>query len=320
MIDFRYHLVSLVSVFLALAVGIALGAGPLKEPIGTTLTERVESLRQEKDSLRADLGTADAAMRHRDDFITTITPALLKGQLTGRSVTIVTLPGADSDAVDPLVEAITAAGGTVASRVSIGGTWIDPDRETERTKVLTELAAKLPSSSVPTTGATDVRLANTLAGALVSTGSGSSTAADATVRDALRSADLIAVKGKVTGLAGAALVLAPADPEATAKTQPTPAGKAQNEYIDLADALDTVGSGAVVTGPPSSATGEGLLAAIRGDDIAKTQVSTVDTGSTPMGVISAVLALREQMEGAAGAYGFGSGVTQPLPDVTGASS
>ena len=31
MIDFRYHLVSLISVFLALAVGIALGAGPLKE-------------------------------------------------------------------------------------------------------------------------------------------------------------------------------------------------------------------------------------------------------------------------------------------------
>ena len=34
MIDFRYHLVSLVSVFLALAVGIVLGAGPLKDTIG----------------------------------------------------------------------------------------------------------------------------------------------------------------------------------------------------------------------------------------------------------------------------------------------
>ena len=38
MIDFRYHVVSLISVFLALAVGIALGAGPLKETIGDTLT------------------------------------------------------------------------------------------------------------------------------------------------------------------------------------------------------------------------------------------------------------------------------------------
>ena len=29
-IDFRYHLVSVVSIFLALAVGIVLGAGPLQ--------------------------------------------------------------------------------------------------------------------------------------------------------------------------------------------------------------------------------------------------------------------------------------------------
>ena len=34
MIDFRYHLVSLISVFLALAVGIVLGAGPLREHPG----------------------------------------------------------------------------------------------------------------------------------------------------------------------------------------------------------------------------------------------------------------------------------------------
>ena len=52
MIDFRYHVVSLISVFLALAVGIALGAGPLKETIGDTLTGQVEQLRQEKDALR----------------------------------------------------------------------------------------------------------------------------------------------------------------------------------------------------------------------------------------------------------------------------
>jgi hypothetical protein len=45
-IDFRYHLVSLVSVFLALAVGIVLGAGPLRESIGDTLTEQVQALRQ----------------------------------------------------------------------------------------------------------------------------------------------------------------------------------------------------------------------------------------------------------------------------------
>ena len=39
-IDFRYHLVSIVSIFLALAVGIVLGAGPLKEDLGNTADPR----------------------------------------------------------------------------------------------------------------------------------------------------------------------------------------------------------------------------------------------------------------------------------------
>lgn len=51
MIDFRYHLVSLVAVFLALAVGIILGAGPLADPIGDTLTGQVDKLREDRNQL-----------------------------------------------------------------------------------------------------------------------------------------------------------------------------------------------------------------------------------------------------------------------------
>jgi len=57
-IDFRYHLVSIVSIFLALAVGIVLGAGPLQGSIGTQLTDQVGTLRQEKDTLRGQLDDA----------------------------------------------------------------------------------------------------------------------------------------------------------------------------------------------------------------------------------------------------------------------
>ena len=48
MIDFRYHIVSLISVFLALAVGIILGAGPLQGAIGDQLTGQVDQLRLEQ--------------------------------------------------------------------------------------------------------------------------------------------------------------------------------------------------------------------------------------------------------------------------------
>ena len=39
MIDFRYHLVSLAAVLIALSIGIVLGAGPLNDNIGSTLSE-----------------------------------------------------------------------------------------------------------------------------------------------------------------------------------------------------------------------------------------------------------------------------------------
>ena len=55
MIDFRYHLVSIISIFLALAVGIVLGAGPLKGDLGTRLTQETTALRADKAQLRTEL-------------------------------------------------------------------------------------------------------------------------------------------------------------------------------------------------------------------------------------------------------------------------
>ncbi len=319
MIDFRYHLVSLVSVFLALAVGIALGAGPLKESIGTTLTSQVQQLAQEKDDLRNQLDAADKGLTSRDDFDTAIMPTLIGGQLAGQSVAIVSLPGVDSSVGDSLVDAITTAGGTVSGRISVGGAWVDPDRSSNRQKVVTDLAKEVPSALIPA-GTTDVQLSDLLAEALVSRSAASarSTTVTAAILDALGSAKLIDVKGKISSLSGAALVLAPENPVASGKIQPTPDSSPQpSSYLALATALDTVGGGAVVSGPTSAATGDGLVAAVRNDDTAKSHISTVDTGQTPMGVITAVLALREQFSGGTGAYGYQTGATDALPAVPG---
>jgi hypothetical protein len=315
MIDFRYHLVSLVSVFLALAVGIVLGAGPLKDQLGTALNDQVDALRDEKDGLRVQLGTANAALQHRDDFIGKVTPSMVTGALAERSVTLISLPGVEGDTVDPLVSAVTTAGGQVTGRISIKTSWVDPTKAETRDKVITDLTAALPLGTVPSTGDTNVKLANLLAEALVSPGAspvGTSTDSDAKVLQALKSADLIEIKGNVSGLAGGALILAPAV-QVDSAVKATPAEDTLSDYVGLADALDTVGGGAVVTGPASSATDGGVLTAIRNDDTAKTRVSTVDNGSTTMGVITAVLALREQLSGGSGAYGFGNGVDDLLP-------
>ena len=82
-IDFRYHLVSIVSIFLALAVGIVLGAGPLKEDLGNTLTSEVKNLRQDKAALRGQLDQAERGTKARDEFTTASNRSLLAGALTG---------------------------------------------------------------------------------------------------------------------------------------------------------------------------------------------------------------------------------------------
>ena len=127
MIDFRYHLVSLVSVFLALAVGIVLGAGPLNEPIARGLSQSVQQLRQDRDTLNDQLKTAQVGIANRDAFIRQIEPDLVADQLGGRSVVLVTLPGFDADAVKPLTAAIAASGAKVTGRVDVQNAWVDPN-------------------------------------------------------------------------------------------------------------------------------------------------------------------------------------------------
>ena len=79
MIDFRYHLVSIVSIFMALAVGIVLGAGPLKEDIGNTLTSEVKNLRADKAALRGELDAAEKGTKARDEFTTASNRTWLSG-------------------------------------------------------------------------------------------------------------------------------------------------------------------------------------------------------------------------------------------------
>jgi hypothetical protein len=337
MIDFRYHLVSLVSVFLALAIGILLGAGPLKEPltegVSQTLQQQVEALRQDRQTLKEQLDSSQAGVEHRDDVLAAVTPALVQGRLVGRSVVLVVLPDAATDRVASLTRQLENAGAQVVGRVEVRAAWTDPERVDERATLATTLVSGLPpGSSVPAGGSgSDAVLAGLLARALVASTSATAGTPDPSataILDGLTNGDLVRVSGGLDRRAGLAVVLAPGVASATVNgaagpsastaagtgsaTAGTPAAAPWNA---LASALDSASEGAVLLGPGSAATSGGALAAVRDERDLRADVTTVDTGETAMGDLTAVFALVEQAGGAAGAYGFGAGATAPLPQI-----
>jgi hypothetical protein len=325
MIDFRYHLVSLVSVFLALAVGIVLGAGPLKDTIGKTITADAASLREQTAQLRSQLDTADSGIAHRDDFVTAVTPALVADQLGGHSVVLVLLPGADVGIVKPLTQALKTAGARATGQVEVKSAWTDPTKQAFRDQLVTQLQASLPVGVTAAT--TNEKLSALLGRALVTAEISQSQRSDSTAQTLLKgltAAGLVAVDSEVTSQATEVVIVAAAVDQngGSAKTSPSTTAPVDTAgtFREMAITLDGACDGAVVVGPASSALAGGVVAAVRGDSGTTKVLSTVDSGGSPMGVVATVLALREQLSGGSGNYGFGDGARSPLPALANAAS
>ena len=119
MIDFRYHLVSIVAVFLALAIGIVLGSTELQ---GTTL----DSLRALSNSLNNKLNAVTAQSNGyaqlasaSDTFLRTAEPKLLDAMLSGDRIVLVTEPGAPSSVISGVKQAAALAGATVSGTIAL---------------------------------------------------------------------------------------------------------------------------------------------------------------------------------------------------------
>ena len=339
MIDFRYHIVSLVGVFLALATGILLGAGPLQEPIQGQLEGRAEALRDDQQQLREANGELQARVELGDAFAAEVAGVLVGSQLNGRRVVLVTLPGVD-DALRESTEASLASVGAVLSgRVGIEPDLYDPDRLTEMSEVVDALATAAPVPDPPTP---QLRVATALARSLVTTVEAEAGAAPAELAvpaDPAASSDppvpagepdeqaaailsgltelgVINVDGEPAARATLAVVLAPAAPqEGAASATSAPPEQRDALLLPLVVQLDAVGRGVVVAGAGRSAAQGGFVAAVRENGSPAEPVSTVDVADTPQGQVAMLLTLAEQERGGFGNYGAGSGTDGVLPPV-----
>ncbi len=323
MIDFRYHLVSLVSVFMALAIGVVLGAGPLQDTIGAQLSNQVDALRADKVDLQRAVANREDELAERDAFVAAVAPDVLGTRLAGRSVVLVVLPGASGGA-DALAELLETGGAEVTGRVRLEPAWADGGGAALREEVagrVEDSVDPLPAAGTSTVGV----LAAALATGVVDDGTpdvGQSGAT--TLVDELQDAGLVSVDGDITSQrATTAVVLAPSAADTTLDAgDPADGGGGAGgatpveTYLAVAQALDDAAEGSVVAGPREAADDGGLVAAVRGDGAAARAVSTVDDADSPSGWVTTALALLEQAQGEVGHYGFAGGAEAVVPPPT----
>lgn len=310
MIDFRYHLVSIIAIFFALATGIVLGAGPLSETIDDTLTDQTSQLRDENQRLHDQLETASEEHAYQEAFVNEVTPRLVADQLVGERVAVIAFPGADEAIVSAMQETLDNAGADAELLLRIDPTWTDPDSDPVLDQLATELVStgtELGEGNGFDRGA--AVLASAILGPPPDEGESSDEPAgtvDAPVVAAYEEAGLVQLEQDSSTAPTLAVAVA----------GPVSGEDADERYarlMTLANQLDQHGDGLVVAGPPSTAQ-DGLLMAIRSDEAGE-QVSTVDAADLPSGRVAVVFALTEQQRGSVGHYGAVGDTDSALPPV-----
>ena len=310
MIDFRYHLVSLVAVFLALAVGIVVGTATLHGPLQDRLTRDLSRTSSDNRLLEDEAAGLRAQLAASDAFAVAAGPRLLRGALPGRRVLLVTTPQTPPELVEQLTPLLQTAGAQVTGTLQLMPELSDP---TQNQLVEDLVAQVVPAGAVlPDTGPVD-RAAAELAVALVRPGRGpgvESQEAQAVVA-AFSEAELVRFTPAADVLEPAtlAVVLTGAAPAELPAAQ----ASEQSAVLVLAAALDERSDGTVVVGPSGSAQERGPVRRLRADAAAIRQVSSVDNGDRGTGQVAAVLALAEQLAGRSGQYGADAGASAALP-------
>ncbi|MDQ1714985.1 MAG: hypothetical protein QOC60_930 [Frankiaceae bacterium] len=129
MIDFRYHIVSIVAVFLALALGLVLGTVAIDPLIVRDLKGQVTKLVNDKSGLQGDVESLRAQAANGTAFARAATVPLVKDQLAGRSLVVVSLPGVPAGMRDDMLGLLDQAGAHVTARVTLSDRYADPTQD-----------------------------------------------------------------------------------------------------------------------------------------------------------------------------------------------
>lgn len=305
MINFRYHVVSLAAVFLALAIGLVVGTSALNGPATDRLSQNLSSVTKQNSTYRDNISQLEGELASQEKFASQSAPWLLGGKLAGRRVVVVAMQQSSSY-VDDSVAMLQMAGAKVTGRLQINDSFVDPQNndallDLAATSLNTATISGLPANSdgVETSSAL-------LAAVLLDHTPAVSSDVSRTVLHAYEEMKYVTLSGDINSPAEAVVLIA---------TPPYTDKNASAENANTVTIVDQFhNAGPIVVGVPGAAGSGNVVGAVTGDAVLSKSVSTVDNINTPMGQIAATMALSERItEGKTGHYGTSSSASAILP-------
>lgn len=311
MISLRTHAISLAAVFLALAIGVALGSGLLSNTVLSGLRDDKQELQNQINGLTEQKNAVNEKLSAAGEFDSQMSPRILRDTMAGKSVVVFRTPDAEDDDVDGLSRMVEQAGGAVTGTVSLTEEFVDANSAEKLLSVVNSpivpAGAQLNTKSVDQGSQAGDLLGITL---LINRDPKAPPVNDQdrdTVLTALRDTGFITYGTERVGAANAALVV-------TGGGLGDDGGNRGATVARFAAGLAPHGSGTVIAGRDGSASGTAAVAVTRSDAGLTTAVSTVDDVDVASGRITAVLALQDLINGGrSGQYGVGQSATAVTP-------
>jgi hypothetical protein len=300
-ISFRYHLVSIIGIFLAIALGVVIGTSALNGAVVGDLHRQVKDLKASNATAAAQNKALTAQAGNADTLAKAFGTKIAAGALAGRSVVILTAPNADDTITQAIVDEVPPAGGKVSAELQLSNDFTNPERAVDIRSLATS-GVHPNGLQLPTTDDAG-RLAGSLLG-YVLLGHGQPT--DLTqVLAGFSTLKMIKSVGPTPTAGNVVLFIATGG---LVKTDPS-----TSELVSLTSQLATAGGPTVVVGNGPSATQSGLVGLVRADPSLSQAASTVDNADTELGQLSTVLVAAETIAGRKGQFGTSTGVDALIP-------
>jgi copper transport outer membrane protein MctB len=319
-IDFRYHLVSIVAVFLALAIGIVLGSTELQGNTIDLLRSSSNSLKNQLNAASSQRDSYQELTNAGEQYLQTAEPKLLAHLLDGQRVVLITEPGAQSSVVNGIKQAVTDAGATVSGQLALQPAFNDTTGATQSSlnsingSVANSDGTQLNAGTDPQT-ADQQQAAQLIATAILektANQSGLSATQAQTLLTAYAQAGYLTLPAAVgpVGRATLAVLVTPQNaPSDGAKDPANQVLLAITQQFAAASAATVVAGGTTGSAQPGNA-----MSALRSSSVSGT-VSSVDDADMTLGQITVVDALATQLAGGKpNSYGIsGASAVSPNP-------